>query len=276
MRLFSLGLFQAMDSLSSSNSANGNSKELSVALLLGLVPVILGFAFIIFVIYRSRREADVRKKETELRLSKAEGELKALRAQINPHFIFNCLNSIHHFIQLQEPKQASEYLIKFSKLIRYVLESSSKNWVTLEEELEANSIYLQLEQLRLDHAFQFEFKSQNLPYPERIFIPPMLIQPFLENAVWHGLSQKGKIHMEFQPNGGTHLICKISDEGQARIEKTEFDLSKLVKKSSLGVQLMEERFKNLTELRGLKAGFEIAERESGGRVVTLKIPMEEE
>ncbi|WP_026950445.1 sensor histidine kinase [Algoriphagus mannitolivorans] len=273
---FLLGLIQENNLSDSLEESAQASVDVSQALVLGLIPVVLAFAFIIFVIYRSRREADVRRKETELRLSKAEGELKALRAQINPHFIFNCLNSIHHFIQTQEPKLASEYLIKFSKLIRYVLESSSKNWVTLEEELEANSIYLQLEQLRLNQAFQFEFKCQNIANPDRIFIPPMLIQPFLENAVWHGLSQEGRIQMEFQPNGGTHLICKISDEGQARIEKPEYDLSKLVKKSSLGVQLMEERFKNLTELRGLKAGFELEESESGGRVVTLKIPMEEE
>ncbi|MDE0561060.1 histidine kinase, partial [Algoriphagus sp. NF] len=133
-------------------SSDQSSVDIGLALLIGLVPVVLAFAFIIFVIYRSRREADVKKQETELRLSKAEVELKALRAQINPHFIFNCLNSIHHFIQSQEPKQASEYLIKFSKLIRYVLESSTKNWVTLEEELEANRLYLELEQLRVDQA----------------------------------------------------------------------------------------------------------------------------
>lgn len=273
---FLLGLIQENNLLDSLEESAQASVDVSQALFLGLIPVVLAFAFIIFVIYRSRREADVRRKETELRLSKAEGELKALRAQINPHFIFNCLNSIHHFIQSQEPKQASEYLIKFSKLIRYVLESSSKNWVTLEEELEANSIYLQLEQLRLNQAFQFEFKSQNLANLDRIFIPPMLIQPFLENAVWHGPSQGGRIQLEFQLNGGSHLICEISDQGQSRIEKPEYDLSKLVKKSSLGVQLMEGRFKNLTELRGLEASFDIKENESGGRIVTLKIPMEEE
>ena len=257
-------------------SSDQSSVDIGLALLIGLVPVVLAFAFIIFVIYRSRREADVKKQETELRLSKAEGELKALRAQINPHFIFNCLNSIHHFIQSQEPKQASEYLIKFSKLIRYVLESSTKNWVTLEEELEANQLYLELEQLRVDQAFRFDFEVEEGILPSQTYIPPMLIQPFLENAVWHGLSQNGEIRMKFRSNGGAALSCQITDSGAGRIEKPDYDLSRFVKKSSLGINLMRERFSNLCELRGLEAEFEIQELEGGGRKVVLKIPFEAE
>ncbi len=250
--------------------------DIGLALLLGLLPVVLAFAFIIFVIYRSRRESEARKRETVLKLSKAEGELKALRAQINPHFIFNCLNSIHHFIQSQEPKQASEYLIKFSQLIRYVLESSSKNWVSLEEELEANRLYLELEQLRVNQAFRFEFELDDRISPSQTFIPPMLIQPFLENSVWHGLSHEGKISMKFLSNGGSSIYCHITDEGKGRIEKPAYDLSTFVKKSSLGINLMTERFTTLRELRGLEADFEIQEIEGGGRRVLLKIPFETE
>lgn len=271
-------LFLLQEEPQSIPSAVSTNTETDVFLVLmgGLVPVVLAFAFIIFVIYRSRREADARKRETELKLSRAEGELKALRAQINPHFIFNCLNSIHHFIQSQEPKQASEYLIKFSKLIRYVLESSSKNWVSLEEELEANRLYLELEQLRVNQAFNFEFEVEDGILPSETYIPPMLIQPFLENAVWHGLSQDGEIRMDFQKNGGEAISCQITDKGAGRIEKPEYDLSKFVKKSSLGINLMSERFTTLRELRGLEADFEIQEIEGGGRKVFLKIPFETE
>lgn len=276
MQFSFLGLIQAVDSLATGSNSDSDSPDMGLALILGLLPVVLAFAFIIFVIYRSRREADVKKQETVLRLSKAEGELKALRAQINPHFIFNCLNSIHHFIQSQEPKQASEYLIKFSKLIRYVLESSTKNWVTLEEELEANRLYLELEQLRLNQAFRFDFEVEEGVLPSQTFIPPMLIQPFLENAVWHGLSQEGEIRLNFQKNGGAALYCQITDEGAGRIEKPDYDLSKFVKKSSLGINLMTDRFSNLRELRGLEADFEIQELEGGGRKVVLKIPFEVE
>lgn len=276
MQFSFLGLIQAVDSLATGSNSDSDSPDMGLALILGLLPVVLAFAFIIFVIYRSRREADVKKQETVLRLSKAEGELKALRAQINPHFIFNCLNSIHHFIQSQEPKQASEYLIKFSKLIRYVLESSTKNWVTLEEELEANRLYLELEQLRLNQAFRFDFEVEEGVLPSQTFIPPMLIQPFLENAVWHGLSQEGEIRLNFHKNGGAALSCQITDEGTGRIEKPDYDLSKFVKKSSLGINLMTDRFSNLRELRGLEADFEIQELEGGGRKVVLKIPFEVE
>ena len=276
MKFSFLGLIQAAESLASGTGSSADSPDVGLALILGLFPVVLAFAFIIFVIYRSRRESDVRKRETELKLSKAEGELKALRAQINPHFIFNCLNSIHHFIQSQEPKQASEYLIKFSKLIRYVLESSSKNWVSLEEELEANRLYLELEQLRVNQVFQFEFDVEEGILPSQTYIPPMLIQPFLENAVWHGLSKQGEIRLNFQKNGGAALSCQITDEGAGRIEKPDYDLSKFVKKSSLGINLMTDRFSNLRELRGLEADFEIQELEGGGRKVLLKIPFEAE
>lgn len=276
MQFSFLGLIQAVDSLATGSNSDSESSDMGLALILGLLPVVLAFAFIIFVIYRSRREADVKKQETELRLSKAEGELKALRAQINPHFIFNCLNSIHHFIQSQEPKQASEYLIKFSKLIRYVLESSTKNWVTLEEELEANRLYLELEQLRVNQAFRFDFEVEEGILPSQTYIPPMLIQPFLENAVWHGLSQEGEIRLNFHKNGGAALSCQITDEGVGRIEKPDYDLSKFVKKSSLGINLMTDRFSNLRELRGLEAEFEIQELEGGGRKVVLKIPFEVE
>ncbi|MGM0943965.1 MAG: sensor histidine kinase [Bacteroidota bacterium] len=259
-----------------STSPNEENAEIFVALLAGLVPVLLAFLFLFFVIYRSRREAVARAVETQIRLSKVEGELKALRAQINPHFIFNCLNSIHHFIQQQDARLAGDYLIKFSKLIRYVLENSSKNWVTLAEELEANELYLQLEQLRTGNAFRFDFDVDPQISQDQTFIPPMLIQPFLENAVWHGLSQEGLVKLHIQPNGGTYLHCRITDEGMSAIEKPAYDLSKLVKKSSMGIQLMEERFKILNEWKGFEAGYEFKDRLNGGREVLLTIPFEEE
>jgi len=276
MQFSFLGLIQSTENLVTDTRLRSESPDVSLALIFGLLPVVLAFAFIIFVIYRSRREADIKKYETELRLSKAEGELRALRAQINPHFIFNCLNSINHFILSQEPKEASEYLIKFSKLIRYVLESSGKNWVTLEEELESNQLYLELEQLRVNQSFGFQFEVEDGISPSETFIPPMLIQPFLENAVWHGLSQNGEIRMNFRKNGGAILYCQITDRGSGRIEKPDYDLSNFVKKSSLGINLMTERFRTLRELRGLETDFEIFDLIEGGRKVVLKIPFETE
>jgi LytS/YehU family sensor histidine kinase len=253
-----------------------NAPDINLAILVGLLPVILAFSFIIFVIYRSRRESDFRRRETELRLSKAEGELKALRAQINPHFIFNCLNSIHHFIQSHEPNQAGDYLIKFSQLIRYVLESSAKQWVSLQEELDANRIYLDLEKLRMQNAFTYEFSLDDELNGEELYIPPMLIQPFLENAVWHGLRESGLIQVSFSRENENHLRIRIKDNGKAHSEKSEFDLSRMVKKSSMGLNLMEDRFRTLNELRGSNAGFAFNEHSTEGKEVIVIIPFDKD
>lgn len=273
-----LFFFLQQDSIASDSTKvdSSISDEVSMAVLLGLLPVVLGFSFIMFVVYRSRREAEVKKRETEFRLSKAEGDLKALRAQINPHFIFNSLNSIHHFILKQNSEAASVYLIRFSKLIRYVLESSEKTWVSLEEELEANDQYLELERLRMENSFEFQVEIDEKLILENTFIPPMLIQPFLENAVWHGLSKEGRIQLKIQKTSPEYLECQISDEGLARVEKESYDLSNMVKKSSLGIHLMEERFKTLNQWRETEAGYMFEELKEGGRRVVLKIPYEEE
>lgn len=276
MQLSFLVFIQSADSLPAGSTEMEPPDDISLALILGLIPVILSFSFIIFVIYRSRREAEVRRKETELKLSKAEGELKALRAQINPHFIFNCLNSIQHFILSNDSGQASEYLIKFSKLIRYVLESSAKNWVSLEEELEANRIYLELEKLRTGDGFTYEISLDKSLFAERVYIPPMLIQPFLENSVWHGIKEKGEIRLQFIREDTHHLLCEIQDQGSGSQEKNDYDLSKHVKKSSMGISLMEQRFRTLNELRGTHAKFEFANLQNGGKSVRINLPFEEE
>ncbi len=240
------------------------------------MPVVLAFSFIIFVIYRSRRESDFRRRETELKLSKAEGELKALRAQINPHFIFNCLNSIHHFIQAQEPKQAGDYLIKFSQLIRYVLESSARQRVSLQEELDANQIYLDLEKFRTSNAFAFEFTLGKGLNAEKIYIPPMMIQPFLENCVWHGLGEHGIIEVLFSIENENHLRIQIRDNGNGQSEKSEIDLSRIVKKSSMGLNLMQDRFRTLNELRGSQASFTFSKNTPEGKEVSILIPFEKD
>jgi LytS/YehU family sensor histidine kinase len=264
MYLNSVILFQVNQVLAFAADPEADQNDIELAILIGLLPVVLAFSFIIFVIYRSRRESDFRRRETELKLAKAEGELKALRAQINPHFIFNCLNSIHHFIQSQEPKKAGDYLIKFSQLIRYVLESSAKPWVSLQEELDANRIYLDLEKFTVAEGLN----------AEEIYIPPMMIQPFLENSVWHGLSGSGQIDVLVSQENEGHLRCRIWDNGKGQSEKSDIDLSRMVKKSSMGLNLMEDRFRTLNELRGTKASFTFGQNQGEGKEVIILIPFE--
>lgn len=245
--------------------------------IFALLPVLLAFSFLIFIFYRSRREAVFRKKETELQLQKAEVALKALKAQINPHFIFNCLNSIHHYMYSHSVAEAGNYLVKFSQQIRYALESSEQKWVPLIEEIESCKLYLELEQLRLNHSFSFTMDCIEGLDRESVQIPPMLIQPFLENAVWHGVAGGGSIEVCFRPLDNEHLACVIRDEptGQAS-HQSDRDLRNHVKKTSMGIHLMEDRFNVLNQINTHRAGFAIEDRQDGkpGKEVQIRIPFE--
>jgi LytS/YehU family sensor histidine kinase len=246
-------------------------------IMLALIPVILAFTFIIFVFYRGKRESLFRQKEAELKLSVAEEELKVLLAQINPHFIFNCLNSIHHFMQQNNLDKAGDYLVKFSRLIRYVLESSTQRMVPLEDEIEANKIYMELERLRMNEAFDFRIACEASMKIDQIYIPPMLIQPFIENAIWHGASQDRKVELDFSFHDDMHILCRIRDNGKNDTSKSDIDLSLMVKKTSKGLILMQDRFQTLNKLHNTKAGFQIANREDGnpGKQVDLILNYED-
>ena len=251
--------------------------EIKAIIFFALIPVVLAFSFLIFVFYRAKREALIRKKETELQLQNTEVALKALKAQINPHYIFNCLNSIHHYMYQHPLQEAGNYLLKFSQQIRYVLESSEQKMVPFADELEAIKNYLELEQLRLNHAFNFTMDVDKSLDPETIHIPPMLIQPFLENAVWHGVSSGGEIEICVSLWDDSHLICQIRDKKKGEMMDPEIHTNTKVKKTSMGIQLMEERFRMLNEMSGKNSGFSIADREDGpvGKIVKIRIPFED-
>ncbi|MBS1681758.1 MAG: histidine kinase [Bacteroidetes bacterium] len=246
-------------------------------LLFALIPVVVAFSFFVFIFYRARREAAFREKETALKLSIAEGELKALRAQMDPHFIFNCLNSIHHYMHTNQA-HAADYLIKFSQLIRHVLESSALRMVSLADEIEANRNYMLLEQLRLNQRFQFSIEISDELNADAVQIPPMVIQPFIENSIWHGLNQRsegGKIHIHFSKKDERHIQCTICDNGKEESEKSEIDLSNRVKKSSMGMNLIQERLKNLNTLYHSDARFVLTKNTNEGKSITLSLPFQD-
>jgi LytS/YehU family sensor histidine kinase len=254
-------------------------EQVRKTLLLALIPVVVAFSFIVFIFYRSRREAFFKQQQAALKLSIAEGELKALRAQMSPHFIFNCLNSIHHYMHSHQA-EAGEYLIKFSQLIRHVLETSSLRMVSLTDEVEANRNYIQLEQLRLNHSFSFDIRFSEDLAVEDIHIPPMLIQPFIENSIWHGLSNTGsggRMDILFSPYDDAHLQCLIEDNGKEGEGKSPIDLSRVVKKTSMGMALIQDRINIINSLYHTQAKFEIYNRPNGqpGKQVLLIIPFED-
>ena len=183
------------------------------------------------------------KTKAELQQQATVLEMQALRAQMNPHFIFNCLSSINRFILKNETEAASDYLTKFSRLIRMVLTNSKKAFINLEDELDMLRLYLDMERLRFKNSFDYEIRFKNEIEPENIFIPPLLLQPFAENAIWHGLMHKeGKGHLEIELSIDKKILtCIITDDGIGRNKAAIIKSRSAEKQKSMGLQITTER-----------------------------------
>jgi len=221
------------------------------------------------------------KAQSDLKLKASELEMQALRAQMNPHFIFNCLSSINHFILKNETDAASDYLTKFSRLIRIVLINSKNKLITLEDELEMLRLYLDMERLRFKNSFSYNINFINSVDIGNIYIPPLLLQPFAENAIWHGLMNKeGEGHLEISlQTDNDFLICHVIDDGIGRKAASEFRSSD-EKKKSLGLKITSERFDLLNESDEKKTYFEFKDLvddrgNATGTKVMLKIRIRE-
>jgi LytS/YehU family sensor histidine kinase len=182
-------------------------------------------------INKARVGQQVRDRELELVTLKhhlAASRLTALRAQMNPHFIFNALNSIQQFVLQGNVDEANKYLSKFSRLQREVLNHCDQDFITLEKEIEMLRLYLELEQLRFNGNFKsFITLAEDLDSNE-IRIPPMLLQPFVENAIWHGLMPKTscrRLNIDFSVCGDELLVCTIRDNGIGRAAAARLKMS---------------------------------------------------
>jgi ligand-binding sensor domain-containing protein len=217
----------------------------------------------VLILIMRKRIRDVRKQETERRRGEvqlltmnhdlAASRLTALRAQMNPHFIFNALNSVQRYILKGDVDQANKYLSKFSRLQREVLNNSSQDFISLEKELEILELYLQLEQLRFDEQFSYRIHLDKEIDAGEIQIPPMILQPFIENAIWHGLmpgSGAKQVDISFSLNGDDQLYCKIVDNGIGReaSERLKQNQDKSTRHVSKGLSLVNERLKLLQQL----------------------------
>jgi len=221
-------------------------------------------------------ESEKTKKELEHQAT--ELEMQALRAQMNPHFIFNCLSSINSFILKNKTEEASKYLTKFSRLIRMVLNNSKEALISLEDELETLRLYLDMEKLRFKNSFDYGFNFKNAVEVENIFIPPLLLQPFAENAIWHGLMHKqGRGFLNFDLSTEEKILtCVITDNGVGR-EKAETLKSKSAEnQKSMGLKITTDRLNLLNNNPGERTVFTIDDLtdESGnasGTRIYLKI-----
>jgi YesN/AraC family two-component response regulator len=190
---------------------------------------------------RLKETARTHNENLLLKQKASELEMQSLRAQMNPHFIFNSLNSINNFILKNDRQQASEYLTKFSKLIRLILQNSQAPLISLESELESIELYLDLESLRFDHRFDHKISISKDIYSLKV--PPLTIQPFAENAIWHGLmhkEEKGQLDIEiFQEND--FLFFRITDNGIGRKKAAEMESKSATRHKSMGLQITAER-----------------------------------
>jgi hypothetical protein len=201
--------------------------------------------------FRLRLERSIKEKQVaELQQQKTELEMQALRAQMNPHFIFNSLNSINRFILQNNKTQASEYLTKFSKLVRMILQNSQASLITLESELEAMKLYLDLEALRFEHHFAYNISVAKDLDIEVLKVPPLIIQPYAENAIWHGLmhkDEKGHLDIEVKQDND-QLLMIITDDGIGRKQAALLASKSATKHKSMGLRITADRIATMQKM----------------------------
>ena len=247
----------------------GKQKVIRNAIVTVSLIVLIAGVFL-FLGFRKRQKIKAEQKEILLKAEISETELKALRAQMNPHFIFNALNSIADYINKNDARSADYYLGKFAKLMRGILENSEEKEISLSEELKMLEFYMDLEALRFKNKFNYEVKIADDINPENTLIPPMILQPFVENSILHGLAKKendGKITIHIDKTEDL-LKCTIEDNGIGRKNPNE-NLNK-----SYGVKLTRERIALFDKSKNSDSGVFYTDLETGTRV-ELRLPLEE-
>jgi hypothetical protein len=223
----------------------------------------------------------IRQLEVGFEQQLAEVQMSALRAQMNPHFIFNCLNSIQLYTTSNNSAKASEYLNRFSQLIRLVLENSRSERVTLSNELEALQLYLEMEAMRFKNKLRFTIDIPSSLDTDLIEIPPLLLQPYVENAIWHGLMHKaegGHVSVKVEMPVQDCLKITITDDGVGRAIAAELKSKSATRHKSFGMKLTGERITLINRLYQIHTQVKIhdltdAEGKAAGTEVVLEIPI---
>jgi len=240
---------------------------------MALLFVLLTYFLVKLIIMRIRK-----KEEEKTRVNKllAEYQMSALRAQMNPHFIFNCINSIQRYIITNKAEEAYNYLAKFSKLIRMVLNHAEENVISLAQELEIVEIYIELEQLRFENKFNYKIEIDENIDENQVMVPAMIMQPYIENAIWHGLMnlEKGKtgsisIRMKLDKD----LLRIVIEDNGVGLEQAHLLRKKDHRSKGTQINLRRTEILNIISGGGGKVKIEeIAEPTHKGTRVTLEIP----
>lgn len=241
-------------------------------IIAGILLLLLAGTYMFFL-YKKKRDAIEKKKEADQRALTAETEMKLLRLQMNPHFLFNSLNSISHYLRNHDVATADEYLAKFARVVRLVLEHSEHKTVTLAQDMEVLELYLQLESLRLNHSFTYEINIAPGIDPEETMIPPFLLLPLVENSIWHGiapLKKGGHIAVRIVQQQQM-LQCTIEDNGigfKAAAGATQNH------KQSLGMKITNTRIELINKSSNTAIGMHLVPVDHGARVdITLPFEM---
>ncbi|MGN6250173.1 MAG: tetratricopeptide repeat-containing sensor histidine kinase [Ginsengibacter sp.] len=246
----------------------------NASLGIGIILVLVAMAAII--LYKRRKDNLEKRKEAEFNAQVAYTEMKALRAQMNPHFIFNSLNSINDYIDKHDTATATLYTTRFAKLMRMILENSEQKEILLSEDLKALELYMQLESMRMEHKFDYQIKVDEDIDPENTLIPPLILQPFVENSIWHGISKKqgaGKILISIKKEGSM-INCIVEDNGigmkESTVSKTENDNQS---KKSLGMKITKARIDIMNKMKKSNAKITESDLEVGTKI-EIKLPEE--
>lgn len=242
--------------------------------------VILGIVAIITLFFLLRIQN--LKRESGIKQALRSSQLSALKVQMNPHFIFNALNSIQEFILLNEKRMANAFLGKFADLMRFTLDMSNESLISLSEELKVLRLYLELEAIRFEDTFQYHIEVSASIDPEEIQIPSMLIQPYVENAIKHGLLHKKNervLWVRFTTQKNEMLCCEVEDNGIGRKKSWKLKNQRKTKHKSFAMSATQKRLELLNHGRKNAILINITDLtdENGiaqGTKVHLKIPID--
>jgi LytS/YehU family sensor histidine kinase len=204
-------------------------------------------SFILFGYFLSQRE---KRRRSALEQELQGVQQNALRQQMNPHFIFNALSSIQYFILNGDKESSNDYITKFSRLMRSILDNSQSDMIPLVDELAMIRLYLELESMRFRGGFQYELVGPKDEGDLAVTLPAFLLQPYVENAIWHGLAPKeGRGHVRVRIETDDERIhCRIEDDGVGRQKAGEIKAQKYPNRRSLGTSIMEKRITLLNKL----------------------------
>ena len=243
------------------------------SILAGSTLLIMTFAGVF--LYKRRRDAITESQKSQFDMVVAETELKALRAQMNPHFIFNSLNSIGDYYSRNDKDSANKYLAKFAKLMRLTLENSEKKEIPLIDDVNLLKLYLEVESNRMVNKFSYEIKIDPALDPENVLVPPLILQPFIENSIWHGITKKqgkGHILIEIKKEGDS-IICSVDDDGIGR--EASLAIKDKVDKS-MGMKITKSRIDIINKQKNTNGDISLIDKpQNQGLRVEVKLPIEQ-